>query len=479
MGKYYDKLLRINEALDKELGMTKENVDPDSEIAKKLRKSGLQVSYNSKGLEVSYADKDEQESKDIFGRLCASAGVYDLVENVTTEKMLGGMYLTYGNISEELLTENENNGENTIEIPKDSLTPEQKKEILLDKGVDQKTIDNLKDDKEIDGALDATLNNDEVKQESGAVSLSDLDWDGPAILKYDNPNEPDYGGFYVSDEEWSSDIQKATEFDSKEAAQDKLDELVEKNKDMDGKYLYIWSAKAKETIESESVRDPLVDYLQEHANVRSERDCVDPEAAVEMVSDILKIGHPYHIKDKLGFTSHFMQYGKSKYRFVTVRRTDKNMVIYKDDEPGEFYALDSNLTNEEFFEQIAGFIRKLGADKGLCESKLDDSDVSEEVVIRMDDDDLDMHGFVKAYDGKDIELVDDESDAEVFQHEELGQNKIAAICNKFHYDPSTFKTVSLDPRADEPYEDDEENNDDFGENWVSLDPMHPGATTLP
>ena len=281
----------------------------------------------------------------------------------------------------------------TIVIPKDSLTPDQKKEILLDKGVEQKTIDNLKDDKEIDGALDATLNNKEV--------------------------------------------------------------------------------------ESESARDPLVDYLQEHANVRSANDCVDPEAAVEMVSDILKIGHPYHIKTKFGFTQHFMQYGKSKYMFVIVRRIGKNMVIYKDDEPGEFYALDSNLTNEEFFKQIAGFIRKLGADKGLCESKLDDYDVSEEVVIRMDDDDLDMHGYVKAYDGKDIELADDESDAEVFQHEEMGQNAIETICYKFHYDPSTFKTISLDPRADEPYEDDEPDNDSFGENWVSLDPMNPSATTIP
>ena len=293
MGKYYDKLVRMNEALDKELGITKENVDPDSEIAKKLRKSGLQVSYNSKGLEVSYADKDEQESKDIFERLCAASGVYDLVENVTTEKMLGGMYLTYGNISEELLTENENNGENTIEISTDSLTDDQKEEILLDKGIDKKTLDKLKDPKKLDGALTAVAA-DDVKQESGAVPL-------------------------------------------------------------------------------------------------------------------------------------------------------------------------------------AGFIRKLGADKGVCESKLDDSDVSEEVVIRMDDNDLDMHGFVKAYDGKDIELVDDESDAEVFQHEELGQNKIEAICTKFHYDPSTFTIKSVDPRADEPYEDD----DDFGENWVSLDPMNPQATTLP
>ncbi len=294
----------------------------------------------------------------------------------------------------DLVKEDDGDG-NTIEISTDSLTDDQKKEILLDKGVDQKALDNLKDPKELDGALSATLNNTEVKKES------------------------------------------------------------------------------------ESARDPLVDYLQEHANVRSANDCVDPEQAVEMVSDILKIGHPHHIKDKFGPIRHFMQYGKSKYEFVIVRRTDKNMVIYKDDEPGEFYALDSNLTNEEFFKQIAGFIRKLGADKGLCESKLDESDVSEEVVVRIDDTDLDMYGYLKSDDGLnkgELEWTDDIKAAKVFQHEEMGQNAIDAICNRFHYDPSTFKTISLDPRADEPYEDD---NDDFGENWVSLDSMHPGATTLP
>lgn len=329
MSKYYDKLIQINENLDKEL----------------MEKGVVNIELNAN-------DKLVKDDKT------------DIVKE---------------------------DDENTIEISMDSLTDDQKKEILLDKGVDQKILDNLKDPKELVGALSATLNNDDVKSESG--------------------------------------------------------------------------------------KDPLVDYLQEHANVRSASDCVGPDEAVEMVSDILKIGHPYHIKDKLGFTSHFMQYGKSKYRFVIVRRNHKNMVIYKDDEPGEFYALDNNLTNEEFFKQIAGFIRKLGADKRLCESKLEDSDVSEEVVIRMDDDDLDMHGYISTRGGKGLVLTDKIEEAQVFQHEELGQNRIEAICNKFHYDPSTFKTVSIDPRADEPYDD--SGNDDFGENWVSIDPMHPTATTLP
>ena len=107
-----------------------------------------------------------------------------------------------------------------------------------------------------------------------------------------------------------------------------------------------------------------------------------------------------------------------------------------------------------------------------------DGDVSEEVVIRMDDDDLEMHGYVSTMGGKELMLTDKIEDAQVFQHEELGQSRIEAICHKFHYDPSTFKTVSLDPRADEPYEDDNEVNIDDGETWVSLDPLDSQATTL-
>ena len=200
--------------------------------------------------------------------------------------IMGKYYDKLIQISEELDKQIEGagivleDGENTIEISTDSLTDDQKKEILLDKGVDQKTLDNLKDPKELDGALTATLNNDGVKQESAE----------------------------------------------------------------------------------------------------------------------------------------------------------------------------------------------------------DEGDISEEVVVRVDDDDLDMHGYLKSDDGLskgELEWTDDIKAAKAFQNEELGQNKIEAICNRFHYDPSTFKTVSLDPRANEPYEDDEPDNDDFGENWVSIDSMHPQATTLP
>ena len=127
-------------------------------------------------------------------------------------------------------------------------------------------------------------------------------------------------------------------------------------------------------------------------------------------------------------------------------------------------------------EEMDGALK--ASDEEQQENESLDGDVSEEVVIRMDDDDLEMHGFVKSHDGDELELTEDKSEAERLQHEELGQNVIEAICHKFHYDPSTFSTVSVDPRADEPYEDDNEVNIDDGEAWVSLDPMDSQATTV-
>lgn len=122
-------------------------------------------------------------------------------------------------------------------------------------------------------------------------------------------------------------------------------------------------------------------------------------------------------------------------------------------------------------EEMAG-VQKILGDEQKNESAEELGDVSEEVVIRMDDDDLDMHGYVSTRGGKELVLTDNMEEAQKFQHEELGQNRIEAICNKFHYDPSTFKTVSVDPRADEPYEDDE------SEQWISLNPFDPTATTI-
>ena len=112
----------------------------------------------------------------------------------------------------------------------------------------------------------------------------------------------------------------------------------------------------------------------------------------------------------------------------------------------------------------------LGGEDGTTNENTEEifpDDQDERVYIRMDDDDLDMHGYVKEYEDK-LTLVDDEKDAAVFQHEELAQDKIDGICYRFHYDPETFSTQDVDGLTD-----------DNGENWVSIDSSTPGATTIP
>ena len=171
MSKYFDKLVKMNESLNRELrhkGLVTENVDPNNEMCKRIRKAGLSVGYNTKGIEVSYTADDERESRAIFDRLCASCGIADLVEGVTTEKMLTGEYVTYGNVLEKNVVA-ENGDKDEISIPKDALTDDQKKDILVDKGVDKKTVDAMKDPDEISSALDATLNNDNVEQKNESM----------------------------------------------------------------------------------------------------------------------------------------------------------------------------------------------------------------------------------------------------------------------------------------------------------------------
>ena len=217
------------------------------------------------------------------------------------------------------------------------------KDTLTDSGlkVDDKVVDELvKNPDEMAGVQ--KILGDEQKNESGAVQLSDIDWDGPAILKYDNPNEPEWGGFYVNDSEWSSDVHKASEFDSKEDAQRKIDELV-KTGDFDGDYLYIWSAKSKFD-EEESSGD----------------------------------------EDK--------------------------------------------------------------------------------VYLRIDDDDLELHGYVGRGD-KDLNIVQDEKDAVEYTRGDA-ETEITNLCEKHHYDPETFSLQDIGTQVPSD-----------GENWISLDPMNPSATT--
>ena len=109
------------------------------------------------------------------------------------------------------------------------------------------------------------------------------------------------------------------------------------------------------------------------------------------------------------------------------------------------------------------------------EIKNESKDVSM-FLIRMDDDDLDMHGYVEFRDNiEHLHLTDEMSEAAKYGSIEKTQAEIQGFCDRFHYDPTTFKVEPVEPNEDG--ENDGENDGEDG--WVSLDPMHPGATTIP
>ena len=117
-------------------------------------------------------------------------------------------------------------------------------------------------------------------------------------------------------------------------------------------------------------------------------------------------------------------------------------------------------------EQLAGVQKIIDAQKKKNESVGDD----ELVYVRMDDDDLDMHGFLKSVDGLDkreLEWTDDEKEAMEFTRAEAA-SKIAEICDKLHYDYNTFNIQDVESQVD-----------DDGENWVSIDSSNPSATVIP
>ena len=172
MSKYFDKLVKMNESLDRNMrmkGLVNENVDPNNPKVQEIKKAGLSVGFNTKGIEVSFSDEDEETCKKVFQQTCDELDITSVLKDVNTEKLLTGEYVTYGTLAEDLVQEDGSNNEEEITIPKDSLTDDQKKEILVDKGVDQKTVDSMKDPDEISTALDATLNNDNVEQENESM----------------------------------------------------------------------------------------------------------------------------------------------------------------------------------------------------------------------------------------------------------------------------------------------------------------------
>ena len=84
----------------------------------------------------------------------------------------------------------------------------------------------------------------------------------------------------------------------------------------------------------------------------------------------------------------------------------------------------------------------------------------------MDDDDLDMHGYI-GHGDNDFNLVDDEKDAIEFTQQEAAE-EIARICEKYHYDYNTFNLQDVESQVA-----------DNGENWVSIDSSNPSATVVP
>lgn len=122
-------------------------------------------------------------------------------------------------------------------------------------------------------------------------------------------------------------------------------------------------------------------------------------------------------------------------------------------------------------EQKAAVIQAIGAEQGGQTNESDEDDESEELVyVRMDDDDLDMHGYLKSVDGLDkreLEWTDDEKEAMEFTRAEAA-SKIAEICDKLHYDYNTFNIQDVESQVD-----------DNGENWVSIDSSNPSATVVP
>ena len=170
MSKYFDKLVQINESLDKELGNEQEMVTS----AKNNFEAAIKT-YSKQGL----SDGD-----------CLIWAFNDFLRSNPSMKgksiddiSLAGFckWLTADPEETELYLEED---KDTIEIPKDSLTDDQKKDILKDNGVDASTVDGMKSSDELDSAMDATLNNNELKKESSdgefilKIVDEDLDIDG-------------------------------------------------------------------------------------------------------------------------------------------------------------------------------------------------------------------------------------------------------------------------------------------------------------
>ena len=80
-------------------------------------------------------------------------------------------------------------------------------------------------------------------------------------------------------------------------------------------------------------------------------------------------------------------------------------------------------------------------------------DVSE--IVRLDNEKLGIHAYVKQHKDNAFAFAKDKKDALVFQHEEMANNAIESMCDGMELRPENFTVESLDPRADEPFDESE------------------------
>lgn len=92
-------------------------------------------------------------------------------------------------------------------------------------------------------------------------------------------------------------------------------------------------------------------------------------------------------------------------------------------------------------------------------------------VIKMDDEDLGMVGYVESYEDLTVTLTEIKEEAKRYTSMDSAENEIYKICEECHYDRETLWVES----------DDDVNNEvniDDSDIWVSLDPLNPNATTV-
>lgn len=115
-------------------------------------------------------------------------------------------------------------------------------------------------------------------------------------------------------------------------------------------------------------------------------------------------------------------------------------------------------------EEMDGALK--ASDDEKQNESLEETDSSDEIYIRIDDDDLEIHGYLSRYsDADEPEWVTDENKAQKFKRSEY-QDVVDTICKVAHYDPETITTQDVEGQVKE------------DENWISLDSMQPGSTTL-